>query len=143
MSIDKQVLDSGERRGFSTGSQRDKADGKGMPSLLQFMALMNVSKVCESGAVKYRPRNWELGQPCSTYLDSGLRHLFKFILNWQDEPHLSQANWNFLCLHETKIRCALGMLPTELDDIPSTFLKDTNMIEMLKKFEENPNALFF
>lgn len=130
------ILDSGERRDFPTGSKRDVRAGKGRMDLLQFLALMDIAKVCEGGAQKYEARNWELGQPCSVYLDSGLRHIMKFVLGFRDEPHLSQANWNFLCLQETKIRCAIGMLPPELDDIPSNFFKDCTTAELIKKYTD-------
>ncbi len=132
MSINKQVLDSGKRQQFSTGSQRDIEDGKGLPSLLQFMAIMEVSKVSEMGANKYGRENWRKGQPLSRYFDSAMRHLIKFFANWQDEPHLEQAIWNLLCLKETKMMIDIGKLPKELDDIPNEFFKDEDMAQLMK-----------
>lgn len=135
------VLDSGKRQEFSTGSRRDLQEGKGRFDLFQMLALMDIAKVNEDGAVKYSARNWELGQPCSRYLDSALRHLSKFILGFRDEPHLSQCTWNLLCLHETKIRCKIGLLPAELDDIPSQFFKDGKTHELIKKYYEEVGRL--
>jgi hypothetical protein len=132
---DKPILDSGKRHDFQTGSQRDIQPGKGRPDLLPFMAIMRVSKIYEGGAIKYSERNWELGQPLSQYLTSGLRHLFKWIMNWQDEDHLAQALWNFMCLVETQMRIEIGMLPEELNDIPSGFFKKfPNMADLMERW---------
>jgi len=127
-----QVLDSGERQQFETGSQRDTQDGKGMPSLLQFISIMEVSKVAESGASKYLPHNWRRGQPLSRYLDSAMRHMFKFAMNWQDEPHLSMAIWNLMSLQETKSMIKMGLLPVDLDDVPNEFFADNDMSKLMK-----------
>ena len=126
------VLGSGHKQEFETGSKRDNQIGKGMPSLLQFMALIEVSKVSESGAVRYGKDNWRKGQPISRYLDSALRHLVKFTCNWQDEPHIEQCIWNLLCIKETKMMIALGKLPKSLDDIPNEFFEDENMANIMK-----------
>lgn len=135
MSTDKpKVLDSGERQQFSTGSQRDISAGKGTPSLLQLMAILEVSKVCEAGAVKYERENWRKGQPLSRYFDSAFRHLVKYALNWTDEPHLDQAIWNLLCIRETKAMIDMGLLPKELDDMPNDYFKNNDMAKLMKEF---------
>ena len=112
------LKDSGERRDFGTGSVRDKADGKGTPHLLPFRAITLVAKQMERGMQKYGARNWELGQPLSSYFDSMHRHLWKHWMGWTDEPHLDAAVWNALCYAETAERIRLGLLPAALDDRP-------------------------
>ncbi len=68
------VKDSGERREFSTGSVRDVRKGKGRFDLIPPCALLLLAQHYENGAVKYGDRNWEKGQPLSSYVDSMLRH---------------------------------------------------------------------
>lgn len=90
------ILDSGQRTVFSTGSVRDMHSGKGRMDLLPWAAIMEVSKHCENGAVKYGAHNVDLGIPTSSLCDSGARHLAKYLDGWTDEPHLLAAAWNLL-----------------------------------------------
>ena len=92
----KKLADSGDRREFETGAVRDMAEGKGRCDLLPACALIRLSKHYEAGAVKYEPRNWEKGIPLSVMLDSGIRHLFKYMDGQSDEDHLAAAAWNIL-----------------------------------------------
>lgn len=112
------LKDSGQRRHFDTGSQRDVRTGKGRFDLLPVEALRRVAVIFEKGARKYEERNWEKGQTCGTYMDSGLRHVLNHLAGLDDEDHLAQACWNFLCLLETEIRIRDGRLPPELADFP-------------------------
>lgn len=107
--------DSGERENFDTGSRRDSREGKGRFDLLPFRAIRRVAKVLERGAAKYGPRNWELGQPQSRYLDSALRHLADYAEGKRDEDHLAQAGFNVLALIDQEER--RDKLPEELFDI--------------------------
>ena len=61
-------------------------------------AIMEVSKHYEDGARKYAERNWEKGIPCHCYVDSGVRHLLKWLDGWDDEPHDRAFIWNMLGL---------------------------------------------
>ena len=115
------VKDSGERQNFETGSVRDTNVGKGRFDLIPPYALMRLAQHYENGAVKYNPRNWELGQPLSRYLDSALRHLMKVLMGLNDEDHLSAATWNILAIVETQQRIKFGLLPEELDDLPTIY----------------------
>lgn len=127
------VLDSGKRQEFSTGSKRDLQEGKGDPSLLQLISIGFVSRICEMGAKKYGTDNWRRGQPLSRYLSSAKRHLDKFVMNWQDEPHLEMAIWNLMCLQETQSMIKMGLLPKELDDIPNEFFRGHDMAKLMKE----------
>ena len=111
------VKDSGVREDFSTGSKRDSRVGKGRFDLLPFYAIQRLARVYENGAVKYGDNNWRLGQPCSRYLDSALRHLMKAGAGWKDEDHLAQAMWNIASIIETQKMIELGNAPKELNDL--------------------------
>lgn len=117
----KEVKDSGQRQEFGTGAVRDSQKGKGRFDLLPPYALLRVAKHFENGAIKYQERNWEQGIPCSRYLDSAFRHMVKMLMGFDDEDHESACTWNLLCLIETKLRVELGILPKELNDLPSVY----------------------
>lgn len=112
------LKDSGKRRIFKSGAQRDRQKGKGRFDLLPMHAMFRDALTMEKGAIKYNDRNWEKGMPLSQFLDSALRHFMKAMLGLTDEDHWSQAHWNIGCLMETKFRIDMGMLPKELDDLP-------------------------
>ena len=90
------IKDSGERTVYPNGFQRDMHKGKGRMDLLPWNAIMEVSKHCENGAVKYGEHNVDLGCPVHSLMDSGMRHAAKFITGQLDEPHLTAACWNLL-----------------------------------------------
>jgi len=115
---EKKILDSGIRQEFSTGSVRDTGEGKGRFDLLPYYSIMKVAQHFEEGARKYSADNWRKGQPLSRYFDSAQRHLAKFAMGFNDEPHLTAAVWNLLCYIETEKRIELGQLSAELKDFP-------------------------
>lgn len=73
----------------------------------------------ENGAVKYGDRNWEKGQPLSRYIDSAMRHIQKYMMGFRDEDHLAAARWNLGALMHTERLIRDGLLPKELNDLPS------------------------
>lgn len=112
-----EVKDSGKRQEFETGSKRDTRDGKGRYDLIPAYALSRLARHYENGAVKYGDRNWEKGQPLARYLDSMIRHAFRFLGGSRDEDHLAAVAWNALAFIETEERIKKGILPEELDDV--------------------------
>ena len=108
------IKDSGERTEFSTGAVRDMHEGKGRFDLLPWPAIWEVAKHCENGAKKYGEHNVDKGIPVHSLIDSAIRHLVKFWLGWDDEPHLTSACWNALW--------ALNMMlvKPEMDDRPES-----------------------
>lgn len=58
--------------------------------------LLEVSIHYEDGANKYAERNWEKGLPIQCFIDSGVRHLAKFIRGDEDERHDRAFIWNML-----------------------------------------------
>lgn len=91
-----EIQDSGDRTEFETGAVRDMHEGKGRFDLLPWEAIWEVAKHCEEGAKKYGERNCEKGIPIHSLLDSGMRHLAKYMMGFKDEPHLRAAAWNIL-----------------------------------------------
>lgn len=101
-AIESEIKDSGERTVFTTGAVRDMHQGKGRCDLLPPLALLRLARHFEAGAIKYGDRNWEIGIPCHSFLDSALRHIFKYMAGYTDEDHLIAALWNLACLAETE-----------------------------------------
>ena len=90
------IEDSGDRTEFATGAVRDMHAGKGRMDLLPWLAIIEVSRHCENGALKYGEHNVDRGIPAHSLLDSGMRHAAKFLSGETDEDHLLAACWNFL-----------------------------------------------
>jgi hypothetical protein len=116
--------DSGDRREFSTGSVRDIRSGKGRFDLMSPIALMSIARRMEDGMTKYGERNWEKGQELMSYLDSALRHIFGYLEDIMigkksAEDHMSAALWNLHGFIHTQRMILEGLLPAELDDLPT------------------------
>lgn len=107
------IKDSGNRRTFDSGAKRDMEEGKGRCDLLPAIAILRLAKHYENGAKKYGDRNWEKGIPISSFIDSSLRHLLKYLDGQKDEDHLVAAAWNILAAMWTEEK------HPELQDIPS------------------------
>lgn len=112
------VKDSGERRTFTTGSVRDVRTGKGRYDLIPAYALKRLAKHYENGAVKYGDRNWEKGQPLSSYCDSMIRHAYAYLGGSRDEDHLAAVAWNAFAMMYTEEKLRQGKYPKEFDDMP-------------------------
>lgn len=80
---------------FTTGARRD-IGGKGRCDLLPHSALLRVSRQMEAALDEHEERNWELGIPMHSFLDSAMRHLFKYMDGRMDEDHLAAAATNVL-----------------------------------------------
>lgn len=118
IKAEQTIKDSGERREFETGAVRDMAAGKGRMDLLPWAAIIEVSKHCERGAVKYGEHNVDKGIPVHSFIDSAFRHLAKHTDGQTDEPHLIAAAWNLLFAIQMEIKYP------ELNDIPWTNRKE-------------------
>lgn len=100
---------------YETGAVREDKTGKGRCDLLPMCALIRLSKHYELGSIDHGERNWEKGIPMHSFLDSAIRHLFKYMDGQTDEDHLCAAAWNIL-----------GAMWTEekkpaMQDIPTRF----------------------
>ena len=118
--------DSGERRKFNTGAQRDVVNGKGRYDLISPIMIERLAKLLQRGAEKYNDRNWEKGMPLSVYMDSGMRHLFKFLEGHRDEDHLIAAIWNLQALLHIEEMVKRGKLSEELLDLPNYVRNESN-----------------
>lgn len=92
-----EILDSGQRRDFG-GAVRDMSEGKGDMVAMPWEAILRLSQHYEAGAKKYKRWNYRQGQgiPLSSYLDSAMRHLAKYMSGCDDEDHLAAAAFNIL-----------------------------------------------
>lgn len=116
------IKDSGERTEFGTGAVRDMHSGKGRMDLLPWEALVEVSKHCEEGALKYGERNCEKGIPIHSLIDSAFRHLAKYMMGMDDEPHLRAACWNCLFARRTPADAGSGPDPVGQGSRPDSGL---------------------
>ena len=97
------IKDSGERTQFETGAVRDMHTGKGRMDLLPLTAIIELSKHCEEGALKYGEHNIDKGIPQHSLCDSGMRHLVKYMRGDRDENHLRAACWNLMWALEQEV----------------------------------------
>ena len=107
------IKDSGDRTQFNTGAVRDMHTGKGRMDLLPVTAIIELSKHCENGALKYGERNVDKGIPQHSLIDSGMRHLVKYLRGDVDENHLVAAAWNIMWALNQEIE------HPELNDLPN------------------------
>ncbi len=112
-------IESGEKREFSTGAKSQASSGKGTPVLVPGDAIIDIAKLFEKGAILYSARNWEKGIPLSEILNSLERHLQQEKMGQIDENHARAIAWRAMIYLATKLRIAEGMLPAELNDMPT------------------------
>jgi len=89
-----EIKDSGKKREFTTGALRDDSEDKGRFDLIPYEALQRLARIYQKGAEKYGENNWKKGMPIEFFLDSGSRHIYKYLAGWDDEDHLAMAAWN-------------------------------------------------
>lgn len=80
---------------YATGAVRDTG-GKGRCDLLPHSALLRVARHMENSLADHEERNWERGLPMHCFLDSAMRHVFKYMDGQTDEDHLAAAATNLL-----------------------------------------------
>ncbi len=113
-----EVKDSGDRRTFETGSVRDVRKGKGRYDLISPIALKRLAKHYENGAAKYGDRNWEKGQPLSSYMDSLIRHAYAYMAGDRSEDHAAAIAWNAFAVMHTEAMIKQSKLPASFNDLP-------------------------
>ena len=124
-------IESGEKREFSTGAKSQASSGKGTSVLVPGDAIIDIAKLFEKGAILYSARNWEKGIPLSEILNSLERHLQQEKMGQTDENHARALAWRAMIYLATKLRIEKGLLPAELDDMPTYPLSE-------KRQEEKP-----
>ncbi len=140
---DEIKIEAGKRREFPTGAERQSSEGKGTPVLVPGDAIIDIAKHFEKGADVYGARNWEKGIPLSELLNSLERHLQQLKMGLTDEPHARALAWNAVVYLATTLRIENGLLPAELDDMPTYqlnpdifFEEDTETIEEVMEINE-------
>lgn len=111
--------DSGERRHFATGAQRDISEGKGDMMSVPPNAMLRFSVHLEKGAKKYDRFNYLKGIPCTSFMDSAQRHLEMYKAGYDTEDHLSAAVFNIMGMME------MEAIKPEMQDIPNRQGKNT------------------
>ena len=127
--LNKIKIESGNKRKFVTGAEKQAASGKGTPVLVPGDAILEVAKHFEGGIPIYGARNWEKGIPLSEILNSLERHLQQEKMGLTDEPHARALVWNALVYLATKLRIEKGLLPFKLADMP-VYEDDYNAAEI-------------
>ena len=115
---------------YGTEAVREIASGKGRYDLISPIAIRRLAGICENGAIKYAPRNWEKGIPMSRLLDSAIRHINQYREGLTDEDHLAQGFWNIMAALHTEEMVERGLLPKKLYDIPSYVKKELTSEEI-------------
>ena len=59
-----------------------------------WLQALAASQQMEDGARKYSARNFEKGMNSHCFIDSGVRHLLKWVDGWKEEPHYRAMLWN-------------------------------------------------
>ena len=126
-------VEQGKRREFSTGAESQSASGKGTPVLVPGDAIIDIAKHFEKGVAIYGARNWEKGIPLSEQLNSLERHLQQEKMGLTDEPHARALAWRAIVYLATKLRIENGLLPAELNDMPS--------YKLVKKFKDTMTSM--
>ncbi len=106
-------------RKFSTGAQRDTAEGKLRMSLMPQQELKRVMKRYLDGVEKYGENNWMKGMPLSAYFDCMHRHLEAWWRGDDTEDHAAAVVWNMLCaMHAERKAHDVDAFPLErqMDD---------------------------
>jgi hypothetical protein len=127
------IPDSGAKRTFASGAQRDCDKLKPALSLIPPEALRRMGERYTEGARKYGRNNWREGMPLSAFCDSALRHVLAASEGDVSEDHLGAALWNLAGWIDTERRIRLGALPPELDDLP--FGDGDDFVRELKNIE--------
>ena len=117
MGIQTQLEDSGDRISYGEGmAVREPDFGKGRYDLISPFALRRMALHYENGAAKYADRNWEKGMNFSRYVNSAIRHMWKYVMGMTDEDHLAAAAWNiFAIMHHQELGEDVSK---GLDDMP-------------------------
>ena len=114
------IVDNKKKKAFSTGSQRDAQEGKGLYDSVPWLAIHRLAVHLEKGAKKYKKWNFMLGQPLTQYYNSAMRHLIKLGTQkeeFQTEDHMAGVLFNVMAFAMTEQRIKEGTLPKELNDI--------------------------
>ena len=104
---------------FATGAVR-QTGGKGRMDLVPHCAVLRVSRHMENALEHHEERNWEKGIPMHSFLDSAMRHIFKYMDGQVDEDHLAAATSNLLMAMWTEEHAPhMQDIPSRLEPCPT------------------------
>jgi len=89
--------DSGKRKDFSSGMNRDTDDGKPRYDLIYQPMIKRLAELHARGVAKYGARNWELANSQEELLRfkaSAFRHFMQWFNDEIDEDHASAVEFN-------------------------------------------------
>jgi len=98
---------------YESGAQRENKEHKSRPDLISPYFQERLGFVLRDGAKIYSERNWELGIPDSSFLQSLERHLLAYKMgishglseNNKEEDHLGHLAYNVMGLiHNEEVR---------------------------------------
>lgn len=120
---------------YETGAVRDTG-GKGRCDLLPHSALLRVARHMENSLADHEERNWERGLPMHCYLDSAMRHAFKYMDGMVDEDHLAAAATNLLMALWTEDHLpAMQDIPTRPGYVPERTGRPSETCEEEDRYE--------
>lgn len=129
---------------FDTGAVRDRDSRIGRYDLISPIGLRCLAQRCESGCDKYPERNWEKGLPLSNILNHiavHLNHLMagihsgshtksaecpvcgRDVVDCSNDDHAGGVMWGGMAFAHITEYIKAGVLPKELNDIPSMMVK--------------------
>lgn len=91
--------DSGNRKIWKSGFQRDLNVGKPRYDLIPPELLKRLAELYARGAEKYNDNNWKLAtseEEIKRFKESAFRHFMQWIMNEQDEDHAVATMWNII-----------------------------------------------
>lgn len=85
---------------FATGAVRS-SDTLGVRyDLISPIGMRRLAETYAEGAVKYHPKNWELGMPISDILNHVIAHIYSYLAGNRDEDDLAHGCWGlFAAMH--------------------------------------------
>lgn len=91
------TIDSGNKQTFSTGMQRNIAEGKPRYDLIWKPGLKRLAELYARGAKVYGDRNWEKAstqEEMNRFDESLLRHVFQLLEGDRTEDHMAACIFN-------------------------------------------------
>jgi hypothetical protein len=99
------VKDSGERKLYPSGMNRDTQEGKPNYNLIDKEFLKRLATHLTKGAVKYGRDNWRKAnsqEELERFQDSALRHMMQWLDGDIDEDHMSAVVFNLFAAEYVK-----------------------------------------
>ena len=112
------IKDSGERKTFSTGMQRDSGVTTLRPDLIWLPGIERLAELYGKGALKYAERNWEKAETqeeLNRFLASAWRHFFKYMRGDRDEDHMAAVIFNLFGAEMVRQKLEAKRVEKQLD----------------------------